>query len=163
MNCKGPQTRVQTNMPQNVGSKEDPISQNIQSRHIEFCKADHTTWKLTLQRHQHGTERTQNRAGLYFCFGLSWCSVDVPQSWSVVRSALQNLMCHQQELVQLAARRDVKWPKFLCEETTQHTTDLAYDLLTGHSATSPPLCFNKSLLWSLGVIWSGWVITAPGV
>ena len=44
MNCKGPQRRAQANMPQNVGTKEDPISQNhVQSRHIEFRKADQTT------------------------------------------------------------------------------------------------------------------------
>ena len=36
-------------MPQNVGSREDLISKNIQSRHIEFCKAERTTGKLTLQ------------------------------------------------------------------------------------------------------------------
>ena len=36
LNCKGPQT----NTPQNVGSIEDLITKNIQSRHIEFCKAD---------------------------------------------------------------------------------------------------------------------------
>ena len=36
INCKGPQT----NKPQKVGSREDLISENIQSRHIEFCKAD---------------------------------------------------------------------------------------------------------------------------
>ena len=45
LNCKGPQT----NMPQNVGSIEDLICKNIQSRNIEFCKADRTTWKLTFQ------------------------------------------------------------------------------------------------------------------
>lgn len=45
LNCKG----VQTNMPQNVGSIEDPISKNIRSRHLEFCKAGRATWKLTLQ------------------------------------------------------------------------------------------------------------------
>ena len=38
-------------MPQNVGSVyvEDPISKNIQSRQIEFCKANRTRRKLTLQ------------------------------------------------------------------------------------------------------------------
>ena len=162
MNCKGLQTRAQTNMPQNVGSKEDLIRQNIQSRHFELCKADHTTWKLTLQD-INTAPKEPKRERLYFCFGFFRCRVDVPQSWNVVRSALQNLMCHQQALVQLVARRDVKWPKFLCKETTQYTTDLACDLLTGHSVTSPPLCVNKSLLWSLGVNWSGWVITGPGV
>ena len=30
-------------MPQNAGSKEDLTSKNIQSRHIEFCKADGAT------------------------------------------------------------------------------------------------------------------------
>ena len=35
-------------MPQNVGSIEDPISKNIRSRHLEFCKAGRATWKLTL-------------------------------------------------------------------------------------------------------------------
>ena len=37
-------------MPQNVGSTgEDLIGNNIQSRRTEFCKADRTSWKLTLQ------------------------------------------------------------------------------------------------------------------
>ena len=45
INCKGPQT----NMPQNVGSKEDMINKNIPKRHIGFCNADRITWKLTLQ------------------------------------------------------------------------------------------------------------------
>ena len=90
MNCKG----SQTNMPQNVGSKEDLSSQNIQSRHIEFCKADHT----------------ETEQGLYLRFGFFRCRVDVLQSWHVVRSALQNLMCHQQALVQLVARRRRKVP-----------------------------------------------------
>ena len=50
-------------MPQKVGSKEDLISKNIQSRHIEFCKAGRTHMKINSARHQHDTERTQNIAG----------------------------------------------------------------------------------------------------
>ena len=34
INCKGPQTDI----PQIVGSKEDLISKNIPSRHIEYIK-----------------------------------------------------------------------------------------------------------------------------
>ena len=35
----------------------------ILSRHTEFCKADRTTWKINVARHQYDTERTKNRAG----------------------------------------------------------------------------------------------------
>ena len=42
-------------MPKNVGSKEDLISKNIPSRHIEICNAD-----LNFARHKHDSDRTQN-------------------------------------------------------------------------------------------------------
>ena len=71
MNCKGPQTRAQTNMPQNVGSKKDLIRQNIQSRHIEFCKADHTTWKLTLQDINTAPKEPKTERGCTSVLGLS--------------------------------------------------------------------------------------------
>ena len=125
MNCKGPQRRAQANMPQNVGSKEDPISQNhVQSRHIEFRKADQTTWKLTLQDINTAPKEPKTERGCTSVLqGFFRCRVDVPQSWNVVRSALQNLMCHQQALVQLAARRDVKWPK-LCVKKQLNTQQI---------------------------------------
>ena len=40
--CQPPHSQ-RWNIPWNVGSREDLISKNIQSRRIEFCKADRTT------------------------------------------------------------------------------------------------------------------------
>ena len=69
LNCKG----LQTNTPQNVGSIEDLISKNILSRHIEFCKAGRTTWKLTLQdimtRHRKNPKHCRV-AAVYSCFAI---------------------------------------------------------------------------------------------
>ena len=46
----------------NVGSKEDLIGMQIYTEYrlIEFCKADRYV-KINFARHQHDTERTQNR------------------------------------------------------------------------------------------------------
>ena len=41
LNCEGPQT----NMLPNSGSI-DLMSKNVLRKHTEFCKAEHTTWKL---------------------------------------------------------------------------------------------------------------------
>ena len=54
-------------MPQNLRSREDLITQKLQSRRFEFCKADHTTWKLTLQdiKTERGCSRSRGVATIY--------------------------------------------------------------------------------------------------
>ena len=55
-------------MPKNVGSIKTLLSAKMTSKHIKFCKQNTAMpyyVKIHFARHQHNTERTQNRAGYY--------------------------------------------------------------------------------------------------
>ena len=55
-------------MPKNLGSTKDLSSKNILSRHTEFCKANRTTRKLTMQ--DINTTPKEPKTSVFGSFGL---------------------------------------------------------------------------------------------